>query len=110
VHISGEAHVFGNAQVSGKVHISGRAQVFDSVKLSGNLRVSGDANVSKSPLQVLGLGCSVAIFDNFVQIGSEQYLYSELKSLAERKFDKADSGVLVEYPVLLPFLSSILDK
>ena len=43
--VSGDAEVFGNARVSGDAWVSGDARVFDNAMVSGNARVFGDAEV-----------------------------------------------------------------
>ena len=45
VNQSGDAWVFGNAEVSDNAWVSGDARVFDNAMVSGNARVFGDAEV-----------------------------------------------------------------
>ena len=44
--VSGEALVFGEAQVFGEAWVSGEARVFGDARVSGEAQVSGDARVS----------------------------------------------------------------
>lgn len=44
--VSGNARVFGNAEVSGNAWVFGDARVFGDAEVSGNARVFGDARVS----------------------------------------------------------------
>ena len=46
VNQSGDAWVFGNAEVFGNARVSGDARVFDNAMVSGNARVFGNARVS----------------------------------------------------------------
>ena len=46
VNQSGDAWVFGNAEVFGNARVSGDAEVFGNARVSGNARVFGNAEVS----------------------------------------------------------------
>jgi len=64
-HVSGNAQVFDNAWVSGNAHVSGNAQVFDNAWVSGNAHVYGKSEVSGNA-QVLG---NAQVFGNALVSG-----------------------------------------
>jgi hypothetical protein len=45
--VSGDARVYGNAQVYGDARVYGNAQVYGDARVYGNARVYGDARVKK---------------------------------------------------------------
>ncbi|MCL4942644.1 polymer-forming cytoskeletal protein, partial [Streptococcus suis] len=45
--VSGDAKVWGDAEVSGNAEVSGDAEVWGDAEVSGNAEVSGDAKVSE---------------------------------------------------------------
>ena len=72
VNQSGDAWVFGNAEVFGNARVSGDARVFDNAMVSGNARVSGDARVFGNA-EVFGnarVSGDARVFDNAMVSGN----------------------------------------
>ena len=74
--VSGDAWVYGDAQVSGNARVSGNAWVY------------GDARVS--PIHIAGLPYLVTITDAHMKIGCEYHLISEWAAFDDRRIAAMD--------------------
>ena len=86
--VSGDAQVYGDAQVSGNAWVYGNARVFGDAQVSGNAWVSGDAQ--KTPICVTGLHYSVTITDSEMRIGCELHSHAEWAAFDDERIAKMD--------------------
>ena len=103
--VSGNAQVYGNAEVSGNARVYGDAWVSGNAWVYGDARVSGDAEITKTPINIIGLAYNVTIYAGLAQVGCKLYTLEEWLKFSEDAIRKMDGDKAVTfYPKLVKIL------
>jgi carbonic anhydrase/acetyltransferase-like protein (isoleucine patch superfamily) len=81
--VSGNARVYGDAQVSGDAWVSGNARVYGNAWVYGDAQVYG--NACRTPINIIGLDYPVTIADCSIMIGCEHHKISEWREFDDRR-------------------------
>jgi hypothetical protein len=91
--VYGDAQVFGNAWVYGDAQVFGNALVYGDAQVYDNALVCGDAQVSGICINIQGKW-NITITDNHIQIGCELHTIKQWFSYKDSRISKMDFNAL----------------
>ena len=94
--VYGNARVFDNAQVYDNARVFDNAQVYDNARVYGNARVK-KGEVTKRPINIVGLYYNVTIYNDLIQIGCELHSVSEWENFTDRRILEMDGKKALEF-------------